>query len=93
MNQKHMAGKKVSFFFCSSYVCLILNCIALNQIELVSLGCYFMKGKKIGPTDDIIHLMGIAQTCEDDWGQDRGNGWLLRHPLKKLYMFQQYCLR
>ena len=74
-------------------LCLVLNCIALNQIEFVPLGCYFMKGKKIGPTDDIIHLMGIAQTCEDDWGQDRGNGWLLRHPLKKLYTFQQYCLR
>lgn len=56
-------------------------------------GCYFMKGKVIGPTDDIIHLMEIAQTCEDDWGQDHGNGWLLRHPLKKLYMFQQYHLR
>jgi len=56
-------------------------------------GCYFMKGKEIGPTDDIIHLMEIAQTCEDDWGQDHGNGWLLRHPLKKLYMFQQYHLR
>lgn len=56
-------------------------------------GCYFMKGKVIGPTDDILHLMEIAQTCEDDWGQDHGNGWLLRHPLKKLYMFQQYHLR
>lgn len=55
-------------------------------------GCYFMKGKVIGPTDDIIHLMDIGQTCEDDWGQDHGNGWLLRHPLKKLYMFQQYHL-
>jgi len=55
-------------------------------------GCYFMKGKVIGPTDDILHLMQIAQTCEDDWGQDHGNGWLLRHPLKKLYMFQQYYL-
>ena len=55
-------------------------------------GCYFMKGKVIGPTDDILHLMEIAQTCEDDWGQDHGNGWLLRHPLKKLYMFQQYHL-
>lgn len=56
-------------------------------------GCYFMKGKKIGPTDDILHLMEIGIQCEDDWGQDHGNGWLLRHPLKKLYMFQQYYLR
>lgn len=56
-------------------------------------GCYFLKGKKIGPTDDILHLMEIGIQCEDDWGQDHGNGWLLRHPLKKLYMFQQYYLR
>ena len=55
-------------------------------------GCFFMKGKKIGPTNDILHLMEIGQNCEDDWGQDHGNGWLLRHPLKKLYMFQQYHL-
>ena len=55
-------------------------------------GCYFMKGVEIGPCDDIMKLMDIGQQCEDDWGRDHGNGWLLSHPLKKLYQFQQYCL-
>lgn len=55
-------------------------------------GCYFMKGVEIGPCDDILKLMDVGQQCEDDWGRDHGNGWLLSHPLKKLYQFQQYCL-
>jgi hypothetical protein len=56
-------------------------------------GCHFMKGVKIGPHDDILKLMDIGQQCEDEWGRDHGNGWLLSHPLKKLYQFQQYCLK
>ncbi|KAL7521088.1 hypothetical protein ACHAWX_005781 [Stephanocyclus meneghinianus] len=56
-------------------------------------GCFFMKGVKIGPHDDILKLMDIGQQCEDNWGRDHGNGWLLSHPLKKLYMFQQYHLK
>jgi hypothetical protein len=56
-------------------------------------GCYFMKGTKIGPLDDILKLMDVGQQCEEEWGRDHGNGWLLSHPLKKLYMFQQWCLK
>lgn len=56
-------------------------------------GCYFLKGTKIGPTDDILKLMDIGRECEEEWGKDHGNGWLLSHPLKKLYMFQQYHLQ
>mmetsp|Transcript_4401 Transcript_4401/g.9774 ORF Transcript_4401/g.9774 Transcript_4401/m.9774 type:complete len:240 (-) Transcript_4401:156-875(-) len=55
-------------------------------------GCYFMKETEIGPTDDILNLMEIGRQCENEWGEDHGNGWLLSHPLKKLYMFQQYYL-
>ena len=55
-------------------------------------GCYFTKGTEISPTDNILKLMEIGQECEDEWGRDHGNGWLLSHPLKKLYMFQQYQL-
>ena len=47
----------------------------------------------MGPTDDIPKLMDLGQECEDDWGEDRGNGWLLRHPLKKMFQFQQYLLQ
>lgn len=56
-------------------------------------GCYFLEGIKIGPADDILKLMDIGRECEEKWGRDHGNGWLLSHPLKKLYMFQQYHLQ
>jgi hypothetical protein len=54
--------------------------------------CFFLDGIKVGPTDDILKLMDLGRECEEKWGEDRGNGWLLSHPLKKLYMFQQYLL-
>ena len=99
--------------------------------------CYFLKGTKVGPTDDILKLMELGRECEDNWGRDHGkilllmclcwckfdvnfismhrscmfklsiaivhltlmimflqlgNGWLLNHPLKKMYQFQQYHL-
>lgn len=41
---------------------------------------------------DIVQLMVEAQACEDKFGRDHGNGWLLSHPLKKLLLFQQFCL-
>ncbi|KAL7524007.1 hypothetical protein ACHAXR_000401, partial [Thalassiosira sp. AJA248-18] len=56
-------------------------------------GCYFLQGTKVGPTDDILKLMDIGRECEEEWGRDHGNGWLLSHPLKKLYQFQQYHLQ
>ena len=56
-------------------------------------GCYFLKGTKVGPTDDILKFMDIGRECEEEWGKDHGNGWLLSHPLKKLYQFQQYHLQ
>jgi len=56
-------------------------------------GCFFLKGKKVGATYDIQQLMKEGKECEDKWGRDHGNGWLLRHPLKKMYEFQQYLLQ
>jgi len=41
---------------------------------------------------DIVELLRLAHECENKWGRDRGNGWLLRHPLTKLLRFQQFCL-
>lgn len=55
-------------------------------------GCYFLKGVNVGPHDDVLNLMEVGRRCEDEWGKDHGNGWLLNHPLKKLYQFQQYYL-
>lgn len=55
-------------------------------------GCYFMKGTKVTPLSDLVDLMQQAIEAENKHGIDRGNGWLLRHPLKKLLLFQQFCL-
>mmetsp|Transcript_12970 Transcript_12970/g.32751 ORF Transcript_12970/g.32751 Transcript_12970/m.32751 type:complete len:310 (+) Transcript_12970:132-1061(+) len=54
--------------------------------------CYFKKGEKITPMSDILELMIEGQACEDKWGRDHGNGWLISHPLKKLLLFQQFIL-
>ena len=32
-----------------------------------------------------------AKWYEHKYGEDKGHGWLLRHPLKKLQRYQQYC--
>jgi hypothetical protein len=56
-------------------------------------GCVFMGGIKVTPLSDVVQLMLDAQVAEDKWGRDRGNGWLLSHPLKKLLLFQQFALR
>ena len=56
-------------------------------------GCYFLKGTKVTPLSDLVDLLQQAVDAENRWGQDRGNGWLLRHPLKKLLLFQQFCLQ
>ena len=55
-------------------------------------GRYFMKGTPVTPLSDIVQLMVEAQECENKWGRDHGNGWLLSHPLKKMLLFQQFCL-
>uniref|UniRef100_A0A7S4UXM4 Uncharacterized protein n=2 Tax=Ditylum brightwellii TaxID=49249 RepID=A0A7S4UXM4_9STRA len=54
--------------------------------------CYFMKGTLVTPLSDIVDLMEKGQECEDKWGRDHGNGWLISHPLKKLLLFQQFVL-
>ena len=56
-------------------------------------GKYFRKGEKITLMHDIVELMDEAMDCEAKWGRDRGNGWLLSHPLKKLLIFQMFCLK
>jgi len=55
-------------------------------------GCYFLNGTKVTPLSDLVELMHQAVEAENRWGRDRGNGWLLRHPIKKLLLFQQFCL-
>ena len=41
---------------------------------------------------DLVALYNEAIEKENTWGRDHGNGWLLRHPIKKMLIFQQFCL-
>ena len=35
-------------------------------------------------------LLQEAKDFEKKYGRDKGNGWLLQHPIKKLMLYQQY---
>jgi hypothetical protein len=43
---------------------------------------WFMKGVKCDLLTDYVELLQHAAWCENTWGVDHGNGWLLNHPLK-----------
>jgi len=65
-------------------------------------GIYFARGEKINPTSDLVSLFERAIPYSDGYAEelrtvghtdyDHSNGWLLKHPIKKLLQFQQYCL-
>lgn len=39
---------------------------------------------------DCDALMQKARRYEYDYGEDKGHGWLLRHPIMKLKLFKEY---
>lgn len=41
---------------------------------------------------NFTHLLDEAIEFEDRYGKDLGNGWLLRHPIEKLRLYQEYLL-
>jgi len=41
---------------------------------------------------NFTHLLDEAIEFEETYGKDLGNGWLLRHPIEKLRLFQEYLL-
>jgi len=55
-------------------------------------GCYFKKDVKITPMSNFAELIIEGQACEDKWGRDHGNGWLIKGPLTKLFRFKQFIL-
>ena len=55
-------------------------------------GRTFKKGVKFGMMSDLVELLQEAQEWENKWGKDKGNGWLMLHPIKKMMLFQQFCL-
>lgn len=52
----------------------------------------FAKGRPINMSEDFDSLYVEAVEFEEEHGRDLGNGWLLRHPIKKMSNFQQYSL-
>jgi len=55
-------------------------------------GNIFMPGVAVNMTMDFVTLLEDAKEWENRYGRDRGNGWAIRHPLKKLANYQQYLL-
>eukprot|EP00527_Entomoneis_sp_CCMP2396_P008322 CAMPEP_0198145290 /NCGR_PEP_ID=MMETSP1443-20131203/22519_1 /TAXON_ID=186043 /ORGANISM="Entomoneis sp., Strain CCMP2396" /LENGTH=249 /DNA_ID=CAMNT_0043808887 /DNA_START=152 /DNA_END=901 /DNA_ORIENTATION=+ len=54
-------------------------------------GIVFGKSLTITPDFDFESLYDHACEYENDYGRDLGNGWLMKHPIKKLISFQEYC--
>jgi len=43
-----------------------------------------------GKETDLGALHREAKQYEDRYGEDKGHGWLLRHPITKLMLFKEY---
>lgn len=54
-------------------------------------GVVFGKGLDLTLSSNYDSLFNEAVDFEDQHGRDLGNGWLLRHPIKKLSSFQRFC--
>jgi hypothetical protein len=52
----------------------------------------FMQGRPLTLGDDIRMLVEEAWQWLDVHGEDKGHGWLLNHPLKKVLAFQQHMV-
>ena len=53
-------------------------------------GVVFRKGEPVTMQSDISAIIDDARDYEDQYGEDRGHGWLLNHPLRKLLFYQHY---
>ena len=54
-------------------------------------GVVFAKDEDISLDDtDFDHLHKRAKDFENEHGKDKGNGWLLQHPIHKLKLYQEY---
>jgi hypothetical protein len=45
---------------------------------------------KVDLTFDFGQMHDEAVRIEDTHGRDKGNGWLLKHPIRKLELYQEY---
>jgi hypothetical protein len=55
-------------------------------------GTFFKRGKHIRLNTKMEELYDQAVEMEQKHGKDLGNGWLLRHPIRKMELYQEYQL-
>jgi len=55
-------------------------------------GIIFAKDNPIDLSSDFVQLFQEADEYESRYGEDKGHGWLLKHPITKLYCYQCYLL-
>lgn len=55
-------------------------------------GVIFKKGVHVDLSMDFDTLHDEATEFEADHGRDLGNGWLMRHAIRKMQCYQQYCV-
>lgn len=53
-------------------------------------GITFYKGEKVDLSYDFDTMFEEAEQFEETYGKDKGHGWALRHPIKKLKLYQEY---
>jgi hypothetical protein len=53
-------------------------------------GTFFYKDTKVNLSFDFGQMHDEAVRIEDTHGRDKGNGWLLKHPIRKLELYQEY---
>lgn len=52
----------------------------------------FCAGRPLRLKDDVPHLIEQAKAWLDKHGEDKGHGWLLNHPLRKLLAYQRHLV-
>lgn len=55
-------------------------------------GVKFLEGEEVHLGMDFENMLQAAKDFEDKYGKDKGNGWLLKHPIKKLGNYQKWVL-
>jgi hypothetical protein len=73
----------------------------MEQANLLQLGAgikapqwraSFMEGYKVNLTMDFDKMLEDAKDFEEKHGKDKGRGWKLQHPIRKICKFQKFVL-
>ena len=53
----------------------------------------FRQNQPVTLEEDMLNLWEEAKKYEIQYGEDKGHGWLLAHPITKLACYQVYCIQ